>query len=155
MRKFIVALSTYCRRAAALVLPVVLLLSAAGAYAEEKQWSGKYDGVTWENDFNWSPPSAPSASDDARVDTDGADAAVRESFNLKSLTVGGHTAAMVTVWNLADGTLRPENSAVPALYIRKGGSVVLRGTRVITLAGSLKSSEETLPAEPGFTFEAK
>ncbi|MFH0855787.1 MAG: hypothetical protein V1869_04700 [Candidatus Omnitrophota bacterium] len=137
----------------------VLFFSCSGARADTKQWSGKADAASWDKAGNWFPKGVPGSSDDAVVDKQGAGVViskVSEVFKAKSLTAGGRTDSTVTAENFVYGLIAPDNVTDKALYIRKGGEVVLGGGGgIITLRGAFKNSEEAIPDEPAFMFGAE
>ena len=143
----------------AISVMVFVLFSAFSVYADTKQWSGKYDGLSWYEDSNWFPSGIPTLSDSVIVDTQGSSVAVSEMSEVckaSSLTVGGRTDSTVIMENFVYGTIAPDNATDSALYIRKGGELILQGGGgVITLKGALKNSEEAIPDEPAFMFGAE
>lgn len=134
-----------------------LVFLCAAAYAGEKQWSGKGDGASWEDTSNWYPEGIPAASDDISIDAtgvaSGADVLASRTFSVKSLTVGGKKESVFTSADFVYGTISPAQKTDDAIYIRKEGSVTLKGVGEITLKGSFKNSEESLASEPAFMFQ--
>ena len=138
---------------------VFLLLNCGGVCAEDKQWSGNDDALSWEKDINWFFNGVPALADNVVINAQGASVTISktsEIFNAASLTVGGRTGSTVTVENFVYGLIDPASSADNALYIRKDGEVVLQGGGgVVTLKGMFMNSEQTIPNEPAFMFGAE
>ena len=124
-------------------------------YAAEKQWSGGGDAASWEDSSNWSPLGVPSASDDVTIDTKSADVVATKTFNAKTLAVGGRQESNFTTQDFVYGTMSPSAHTDIGLHIKKDGFVTLKGSGDITLKGSFKNSEESLPSEPSFMFLAE
>ena len=122
--------------------------------ASDKQWSGKGDAVSWEDNSNWSPAVAPTSSDDIIIDEEGAKAAISQTFNAKSVTVGGRKTSTLTKVNFVYGTIKPGKNTDDAFHIRKNGSVTMQGVGAVTLKGAFKNSEESPPDQPAFIFGA-
>lgn len=122
------------------------------AVAADNQWSGAGDGIYWKDGQNWSRASVPAASDDVRISKEDADVYADETFNAKSLNVGGRGRAVFNSENFVYGNIAPAAGTDIALYIRKDGEVTLKGAGDITVKGQLKNSQETLVSEPSFMF---
>ena len=135
-------------------LSVVLsvLLGSSGVYAAEKNWSGAGDGSSWSDDDNWSPASAPTSADEALIDMDGASVVCTETFNAKSVTIGGNETITLTSNNFIFGTISPGSGSLVAILNRSGGTYTLKGAGIVTVKGQYKDSEESLVAEPSFMF---
>ncbi len=122
-------------------------------FAEDKSWTGSGDGADWFDAANWLPAVAPTASDDATIDVEGADVSLPQAFEAKSITLGGKKQSSLTVSNFATGTVEPANATDLAFHNRRDGLLVLKGsTGKITLKGAYKDSEEVIPDEPSFMF---
>ena len=145
------------QKSLAVILSVgALVLWCSGAlYSEEKQWSGAGDGASWADSSNWYPASAPTISDEVNIDTQGAKVIAAQTFFARTLKVGGRNGSDFTAQDFVYGAIAPLKETDEALYIRKQGLVTLKGPGDITLKGSFKSSEESLPDEPGFMFGAE
>jgi hypothetical protein len=123
--------------------------------ADDKQWSGKGDAVSWEDGSNWAPSITPTSSDDIIIDDEGANVAIFKTFNAQSVTVGGRKTSALTNEHFVYGTIKPGKNTDNALHIRKHGSVTMQGVGAITLKGAFKNSEESPPDEPAFMFGAE
>lgn len=120
--------------------------------AEEKNWIGAGDGVSWSDKKNWYPEGIPGASDEVKVDLNGSSAACDKTFEAKSITVGGASASTLATNNFIYGTVTPASTSDPALHIRKDGTVTLKGAGTITLKGQFNNSQETVVGEESFMF---
>ena len=145
------------KRPISLIFISVIILSlffVGSTSADEKQWGGGGDGVSWEDLDNWSPAAIPALSDAVTISAANAEVVASETFSAKSITVGGRGAANFTSSDFVYGTITPLENTDNALFIRKDGLVTMKGTGDITLKGALKNSEETLVNEPSFMFQA-
>ncbi len=133
---------------------IFILFLTLNANADEKQWGGGGDGVSWEDLDNWSPAAIPTLSDAVTISAANADVVASETFSAKSITVGGRGVANFTSIDFVYGTITPAENTDNALFIRKDGTVTMKGTGDITLKGAFKNSEETLTNEPAFMFQA-
>lgn len=125
----------------------------ATAWATDKSWNAAGDQSNWFDDANWLPGEAPTSSDNAMINTQNASATIPQTFDVKSMTLGGKRASTVTVNNFIDGAVRPASPTDLAIYNRRDGHLILNGSvGKITLKGSYKDSEEVLPEEPSFMF---
>lgn len=141
-----------------IIYGIILLLFSTQARAEDKQWTGTYDASSWGNDANWFSSGVPTVSDDATITVQDASVLISDAskaFNAKSITVAGRADSTLTAADFVYGLISPSAATDNALYIRKGGNVILQGTGTITLKGRFKNSEETLPDEPAFMFGAE
>ena len=121
------------------------------ALAADKNWNSEGDQSSWFDDANWLPAGTPSAADDARVDFKDASVDVPQSFQARSLTIGGKKTSSVNVSNFISGEITPSNVAEEAITNRRNGYLILKGsTGKITLKGAYKDSEEVIPDEPSF-----
>lgn len=134
---------------------LLFLLIFSQVYAENKQWSGKLDALNWDKDANWFPAGAPTSSDTATVDTEGSSVLISKTFSAASLNIGGRTESALTAADFVSGEISPPIATSNGLYIRKGGNLILRGAGTVTLSGTFKNTEEELPDEPAFMFEAQ
>ncbi|MBU4342805.1 MAG: hypothetical protein KJ902_04290 [Candidatus Omnitrophica bacterium] len=142
----------YQRISASIVMVCITFIFISIGYAEEKNWSGAGDGSSWSDDDNWSPASAPTSADEALIDTDGASVVCTETFNAKSVTIGGNEAITLTSNNFIFGTISPGSGSLVAILNRSGGTYTLKGAGIVTVKGQYKDSEESLVAEPSFMF---
>ena len=122
------------------------------AFAADKNWIGAGDGISWSDKKNWFSEGVPTSADNATVDLKDAQATCDKTFEAKSVTVGGASASTLTTNNFIYGTISPTSSSDNALYIRKDGTVNLKGAGTITLKGKFKNSEEALVGEESFMF---
>lgn len=118
------------------------------AWAESKIFSGAGDGTSWQVAENWSPVESPGAGDAITIDLKDAVVSIIHDFQAQSVYVGGRTASTLEAQSFVFGTITPVSNTDNALWIRNGGYVVLKQAGVITLKGTLKFSNETLPDEP-------
>lgn len=129
------------------------LAEAPPAYAASKTFSGGGDGTLWHDDENWYAEGIPAAADDVTIDKSGVEVSAAEEFAARSVTVGGKASAAWTADPYVYGEIAPVSDSDPALLIRKDGTVVMKGPGAVTLKGSFKNSEETLPTEPSFLIQ--
>lgn len=142
----------YQRVSASIILLLSVVFSSASVYAAEKQWSGAGDGIYWKDGGNWVPDAAPTAADNVTIGEENANVYASETFNAKSLTVGGRGTAAFSSENFVYGNIAPDAGTDVALYIKKDGEVTLKGAGTVTLKGAFKNSQETLMSEPSFMF---
>ena len=121
------------------------------SFAAEKVWTGATD-TDWHNEDNWNPASVPGPADNVVVDLTGAAVVVSQTFQAKTLTVGGLREGTVTSENFIFGTVAPAAATDVAIENRKEGVLTLQGAGTLTLTGAYKDSEETLSSEPSFLF---
>jgi hypothetical protein len=125
-------------------------------FAEDKSWNAGGDKTDWFDDANWLPAAAPTASDDALVDMLDTSVDLSTAYSMKSLTLGGKKASVLTVENFTTGDVTPTNVSDVAIHNRRDGHLVLKGSAgKLTLRGSYKDSEEVVPDEPSFMFYAR
>ena len=123
------------------------------SWADDKAWTAVGDASNWFDDANWLPAGAPTASDDTTINMLNASVDLPQAFEVKSITLGGKKPSSLTVSNFAVGTVAPENSTDLAVYNRRDGRMVLKGSAgKITLKGAYKDSEVVIPDEPSFMF---
>lgn len=122
------------------------------SYAADKNWIGTGDNTTWADGQNWFPNGEPTSADNATIDLKDAYATAKRTFEAKSLSIGGAADSTFATDDFIYGNLIPDSFSDNALYIRKGGTVVLRGQGTIKLKGMFKNSEETFTGEESFMF---
>ena len=133
----------------------ILLVFQSPSYAEQKDWSNQGDQSSWTDDANWYMPGAPAEDDDAKVDYSGAAVNIPQSFEVKSLTIGGKKSSEVNTSNFVTGLVDPGDTDKDAVTARRSGHLILRGsTGTIKLKGAYKDSEEIIPDEPTFLLYA-
>jgi len=142
---FSVALSVF-----SVVLSV--LMFATATYAEDKAWTGAGDGSSWSDLDNWQPAAVPTSDDDVTIDAEEASIVCTQTFEAKSVTVGGKQTASLVSNSFVFGTIAPDSVSDPAIVNRKGGKIILKGPGTLTLQGQYKGSKETLVTEPSFIF---
>ena len=125
------------------------------ACAELKYWSQVGDNVSFEDAANWLPSGIPNLDDDVEIIQVGANILASETFHLKSLAIGGKGDTSLRVDDFVIGEISPEQNTDIALYIKKGGNVILQGSGQVKLSGSFKNSEESLVTSPAFMFSAE
>ena len=139
-----------------LFLVLMLLSAATVASAADKNWNAQGDQTDWFDDANWLASGPPAASDNAKVDLTDASVEIGQTFGAQSLTIGGKKSSTVSVSNFTAGTLEPVNATDDAIFARRGGKLILKGsTGKITVKGAYKDSEEVIPEEPSFMLYAK
>ncbi|MFA5165177.1 MAG: hypothetical protein WC481_06410 [Candidatus Omnitrophota bacterium] len=137
----------------ALVCAAVFVAAGRGqAYGADKNWIGAGDASTWADQKNWNPEGVPSSVDDVTIDLEGSSANAAETFEAKSVTVGGGNSSVFSTENFIYGEIAPPSPSDEALYIKKDGTVVLNGAGTITLRGMFKNTEETVTGEESFMF---
>jgi len=139
-----------------LVLFLILAWAVPAAHAADKNWTGEGDGTDWFDDTNWLPSGKPGASDDTKVDMSAARVDVGQTFEAKSLTIGGKKDSVISVSNFVTGELSPANTTDDSAVVRKDGKLILKGSSgKLKLKGSYKDSEEIIPEEPSFLLYVK
>lgn len=133
----------------------ISILLVSPAIAAEKNWSASGDGSSWSDDDNWYPEEAPALSDDVVIDTEDASVVCGETFNAKSITVGGRETSTLTSENFIYGNVVPDTTSDIAISSREKGTITLKGAGILTLKGQYKDSEESLTPEPSFIFSIK
>ncbi|MFA5148890.1 MAG: hypothetical protein WC491_07185 [Candidatus Omnitrophota bacterium] len=138
------------------VISIMLFASIAAAqgtaFCADKNWIGGGDASTWADGKNWQPEGAPTSVDGVTIDLDGASVTAAETFESVSVVVGGGNTSAFSTENFIYGNIVPSSSSDEALYIKKGGTVILNGAGTITLKGMFKNSEETVTGEESFMF---
>jgi len=124
------------------------------AYSADKTWGGGGDGVSWSDQDNWYPPVVPTASDDVLIDIEDGEITADQTFNAKSITVGGRETTTLTTDSFVFGTVEPDEVTDSAIINRSGGKITFGGSGVITLKGKYESSKQasTITSEPSFMF---
>ena len=122
-------------------------------YAADKNWIGAGDASTWADAKNWFPNTVPNSADNVTIDLQGSNVTATQTFEAKSLYIGGSSDSAFSTNDYIYGTLIPDSSSNYALYIRKGGFVVLSGQGIITLRGTFINTEETLSGQESFMFQ--
>ena len=144
------------RRMKVLIIFSFMITCCIPLFAEDKNWSGKGDGSAWTDDANWLPTPAPGHLDDATVNLKNASATISQPFEMHSLTVSGKKKSTVTVSNFTIGDISPSYPADNAVFNRRDGNLVLKGSvGKMTLKGTYKDSEEVIPEEPSLMLYVK
>ena len=126
------------------------------SFADQKSWKGAGDASSWSDDANWYVAGAPAASDDVVVDITDASATAANDFSAKSLTLAGKKTSTVTLNNFVSGTIKPAAVTDDAVYNRKGGTLVIKGSAgKVTLKGVYRASKQAQADEPSFMFYAQ
>lgn len=122
-------------------------------YAADKSWTGAGDGASWADNQNWFSVGVPTSADDVMIDFNNAGVICGKTFEAKSITMGGANTSALTSNDFIYGTVVPSSGSDNALYIRKNGTVTLKGPGTLTLKGKFKNSEEEgPPGEEAFMF---
>lgn len=151
-RCFILFCNFLKRSGVSLSVTSLLLLSVA-VYAADKSWTGGGDGTYWSDTQNWFPVGVPTSADDVMIDLNNAGVICGKTFEAKSITMGGANTSALTSNDFIYGTVVPSSGSDNALYIRKNGSITLKGPGTLTLKGKFKNSEEEgPPGEEAFMF---
>ncbi|MDP2905710.1 MAG: hypothetical protein Q8O22_05355 [Candidatus Omnitrophota bacterium] len=134
----------------------LLIFVSSAAYAADIQWTGKDNTSSWDDYLNWFPETVPTTGDNVIIDTAGADVVLGQTYNVKSLRVGEHNTASLTIENFTYGTITPENLTDNAIYIGKNGTLNLSGPAgVTTVKGTLAISNVVGVAEPSFMLKVE
>jgi len=148
--KFLVLFFTF----SFLLFPLVAIFSSV--FAADIQWTGNDKTTSWDDYLNWFPETVPTTADNAIIDTDGADVVLGQTYSLKSLRIGEHNSASLTIENFTYGAITPENLTDNAIYIGKNGTLNLVGAAgVTTLKGTLAISNVAGVAEPSFMLKVE
>ena len=124
--------------------------------AEEKTWDAGGDALDWFDDDNWFPTIAPTNSDDVVIDIASTFVTVSQTFEAKSLTLGGQFGGKLQQSNFVYGTLDPGSGSSQALINRAEGKITLKGSAgLLRLKGQYIDSEKPLKDEPSFIFLIK
>jgi len=108
--------------------------------------------VNWSDKDNWYPAGVPTAADDLLIDVVGGLIIADQTFNTKSITLGGRESTTLTTENFVFGTIEPDNVTDPAITNRSGGKLTLSGLGIVTLKGGYVGSRQasTAVSEPSF-----
>lgn len=136
-----------------LLILIFIFLFHSSVYAADKNWVGAGDALTWADGKNWHPAAAPTSVDNVVIGLKDAYAVAAKTFEAKSLYVGGPANSTFATNDFIYGNIIPDSTSDHALYIRKGGTAVLKGEGTIKLKGIFKNSEETLTGEESFMFK--
>lgn len=132
---------------------VYVIIFSQTAVADDMIWSAGGDGSTWTDTDNWFPADIPTSIDDVVIDATGSTAVCSGTFEVKSITVGGHQASQLTVQNFIYGDIKPSVVTDNAITNRRGGTIILQGGGgVVTVSGKYEDSETSFSAEPSFLF---
>lgn len=134
------------------IIICIVLMFASSAYAEDKTWSGSGDGTSWTDADNWFPENEPTLSSDVAIDSEDASVVCDETFNAKSVSIGGRNTSQLTAQNFIYGTIEPASTSDNAILNQSGGTFKLQGSGVMTLRGTYTDTEGTLVSEPSFMF---
>lgn len=139
-----------------LILFLAVTSLTASAWAADKSWKGEGQQGDWFDSANWLPSGKPTQADDSKIDMKDAQVDIGQTFEAKSLTIGGKKNSTVDVSNFVNGTLTPSDPTNEALTVRRDGKLVLKGSSgKLTLKGGYKDSEEVIPDEPSFMLYVK
>ena len=121
--------------------------------AEEKSWNGAAEKHDWFEDENWVPAPAPTAVDDALINSTDASVTLSETFRTRSITLGGNENSVLMSEEFISGVVDPGSSSEVAVLNRRRGRLVLKGAMgTVKLKGRYKDSEESLAAQPSFVI---
>ena len=135
-----------------LCFSLVLILSVQ---ADDKTWKGSTDATDFFGDENWYPSPHPAAPDNATINAKEADVKLSETFNVKSITLGGNEESHLTTDEFISGTIAPNAVSDIAILNRRDGHLVLKGPGTVKAKGTYKDSEEDLAAQPSLVFSAQ
>lgn len=138
-----------------LLVLVSFLFTVFPADAEEKTWTAAGDGTAWSDDDNWFVAVAPTSTDDVLIDKENAAVVSTQTFQAKSISIGGRETSTLTSNDFIYGLIKPSSNSEVAVLNRKGGKFTLKGVGIVTLKGQYKDSEESLASEPSFMFWVK
>ncbi|MBN2482747.1 MAG: hypothetical protein JXD21_00935 [Candidatus Omnitrophica bacterium] len=130
---------------------VAILFIGIPGGAETLSWSYLGAGYWDESDY-WYPAQAPTAGDEVYIDMESASVINDTDFAAGAVTVGGKYSSYWTIADSVFGTIDPGVPTDPAVILRRGGYITVEGTGVLTMKGSLYSSDELLTPEPSFMF---
>ena len=123
------------------------------AVAAEKSWTGSGDASDWFDDQNWSSEAAPTLADDVVINANAAAPKASQTFEARSITLAGTASSSFTVDPLISGAVEPGANTDLAVYNRRDGLAVLKGsTGTVVLKGIYKDSEEVLANQPSLVF---
>lgn len=140
----------------ALIINLMFFLSfwqGSQAICAERSWTGSGDGSDWHDEENWSPQSVPTPEDDVRINSNSAAVRTAQTFQAKSITLGGTVPSSFTVEQIISGAVEPAANTDLAFYNRRHGLTVLRGSAgTVELKGTYKDSEAELANQPSLVF---
>ncbi len=136
-----------------MIIAALSTVASPEASAVDKNWVGSGDASTWADAKNWLPNITPSSADNVTIDLKDSNVTAAKTFEAKSLYIGGASNSTFSTNNFIYGNLTPDSSSDYALYIRKGGLVILNGQGTITLKGTFINTEETLSGQESFMFQ--
>ncbi|MFH1798852.1 MAG: hypothetical protein ABH844_05940 [Candidatus Omnitrophota bacterium] len=123
------------------------------AGADDITWSSGGDGAAWTDADNWFPSDEPSSLDDVVIDASSAAVVCSQTFEAKSIIVGGHQTSQLAIQNFVYGDISPAAGTSNAITNRNGGTIILRGSAgVVRVSGKYEDSEPAFSAEPSFLF---
>lgn len=137
---------------------VVLFLSVFqvfSSYADDKTWTGPADTTDFFGDENWYPSPHPAPPDNATINAKGANVNLSETFNVKSITLGGNEESYLTTDEFISGTIAPDTASDIAILNRRNGHLILKGPGTVKTKGTYKDSEENLAAQPSLVFSVQ
>ena len=139
-----------------LLLASCFLLPISNLYAAEKTWNANEGETDWFEDGNWFPQEAPTSADDATISSPNATVDISQTFNAKSITVGGTQPCSLNIDNFVSGLVAPDANTDIAILNRRDGVIKIKGSAGTTkLKGTYKDSEESLADQPSFVFYVK
>lgn len=124
-------------------------------HAEDKTWKGSTDATDFFGDENWYPSPHPVAPDNATINAKEANVKLSETFNIKSITLGGNEESTLTTDEFISGTIAPNAVSDIAILNRRDGHLVLKGPGTVKAKGAYKDSEENLTAQPSLVFSVQ
>ena len=133
----------------------LIALNISPCLAADKNWSGAIDATDWFGEENWYPSSAPAGLDNAIINAKDANVKISETFNAKSITLGGYEASYLTVDEFISGTIAPSSPSDIAILTRKDGHLILKGAGTVVVKGTYKKSEEDLVSQPSLVFSVQ
>jgi len=135
-----------------MLLFFTFLLTVLPLLAGEKTWNAAGDGEVWSDDDNWLPAVAPTSSDDVVISSINSTATCSETFEAKSITVGGRGQSTLVSEDFIFGSVTPETTSNIGILNRQDGKLVLKGAGTLTVRGQYKDTEESLTSQPSFLF---
>ena len=136
-----------------LALVVFFALASGACLAEDQAWSGSGDESSWSDEYNWFPTGVPTLGSDAAIDSEGASVICDETFQAKSISIGGNETSQLAVENFINGQIKPSSASDIAVLNRPGGTFSLQGrVGVVKIHGTYEDSEQPASSEPSFMF---
>lgn len=133
-----------------------LLVQAPCLFAETKTWDNADGAGEWQENANWFPEAAPTSQDDVVINAVDSRVTATQTFQAKTVTLGGHQASVLETQDFVSGTIDPGNSDETAVLNRRDGHLILKGDAgTVRLKGKYKSSEESMAEQPSFVFYVK